>query len=172
MTEPEPPSWEFSRPNRFTAGAIGEPGSRVFYLQVFAEGVEVDVKCEKQQVVALADQLVKLLADLPEDEAQGGADVEAVAALPPTELAWVVGSISIGVDRSDDRVVVLFEEIVVDEEDGSVSTGPGSLRVHLTASQVRGFAAQAELLASGGRPICRLCGQPIDPSGHACPRLN
>ncbi|MBX3287648.1 MAG: DUF3090 family protein, partial [Actinobacteria bacterium] len=57
-------SWEFDQPGRFTAGAIGDPGRRVFYFQVFAEGAEVAVKCEKQQVVALAEHLVNLLADL------------------------------------------------------------------------------------------------------------
>ena len=38
--------------------------------------------------------------------------------------------------------------------------------------QVRAFASQVEALAATGRPICRLCEQPIDPDGHACPRLN
>ena len=170
MTEPTPSSWEFARPNRFTAGAIGEPGARVFYVQVFADGVEVDVKCEKQQVIALADHLVKLLADLPSGEDVD--EVDPVEALPPAALAWVVGSISIGVDRSEDRIVVLFEEVVIDEEEATATAGTGSLRVHLTAEQVRGFAGQAAALASGSRPTCRLCGQPIDPSGHACPRLN
>lgn len=171
MTESSSPSWEFASPNRFTAGAIGEPGARVFYVQVFAEGVEVDLRCEKQQVIALADHLVKLLADLPSG-AGGEVEAEPVEALPPTALAWVVGSISIGVDRDNDRIVVLLEEVVVDEDEATISTGPGSLRVHLSAEQVRGFAAQAAALASGSRPTCRLCGQPIDPDGHACPRLN
>jgi hypothetical protein len=44
--------------------------------------------------------------------------------------------------------------------------------VHLTRRQVLGFARQAEHLAATGRPLCRLCNQPIDPAGHACPRLN
>ena len=26
-------SWEFDQPGRFTAGAIGDPGRRVFYFQ-------------------------------------------------------------------------------------------------------------------------------------------
>lgn len=170
MSDEPTTSWEFTQPNRFTAGAIGEPGARVFYVQVFADGVEVDVKCEKQQVIALADHLVKLLADLPEP-AGSEPDVPAVEALPPTVLSWVVGSISIGVDRAADRIVVLFEEVFLDDDE-TMAPGPGSLRVHLSPAQVRGFATQVETLASGSRPTCRLCGQPIDPSGHACPRLN
>lgn len=170
MSDDASTSWEFTQPSRFTAGAIGEPGARVFFVQVFADGVEVDLKCEKQQVIALADHLVKLLDDLP---AAAGADaaVAPTDALPPTALAWVVGSISIGVDRAEDRIVVLFEEVFLDDDE-TMAPGPGSLRVHLSPAQVRGFASQVDALASGSRPTCRLCGQPIDPSGHACPRLN
>lgn len=172
MTEQPSPSWELPRPDRFTAGAIGEPGARVFYLQAFADGVEVDVKCEKQQVLALADHLVKLLDDLPGESTGAEPETEPVEALPPTDLAWVVGSISIGVDRANERIVVLLEQVEVDDEAATMTPGPGSLRVHLTPAQVRGFAAQAAALASTSRPTCRLCGQPIDPAGHACPRLN
>ncbi|MEZ5179260.1 MAG: DUF3090 family protein [Acidimicrobiales bacterium] len=164
-------SWEFDQPGRFTAGAIGDPGRRVFYFQVFAEGAEVAVKCEKQQVVALAEHLVNLLADLPGDEA---GTVPAAESLPPSELAWVVGSISIGVDRAESRLVVVLEEALLDDEDDDapLTEDPAHLRVRLTREQVRAYASQVAALAAGGRPLCRLCDQPIDPDGHACPRLN
>ena len=31
---------------------------------------------------------------------------------------------------------------------------------------------QVDALLASSRPLCRLCEAPIDPSGHACPRLN
>ena len=49
---------------------------------------------------------------------------------------------------------------------------PAQLRVRLTPVQVLAFAAQVEALVASSRPLCRLCERPIDPSGHACPRLN
>ena len=158
---------EFDTVGRFAPGAIGEPGHRVFYLQAFADGSEVAVKCEKQQAAALADHLVKLLSDLPEGDA--GPEEPPAEALPPEDLPWVVGSISIGLDRADNRIVVLVEELV-DPEDPEAE--PNRLRVRLTPAQVRAYAAQVEVLLSSSRPLCRLCEQPIDPDGHACPRLN
>jgi uncharacterized repeat protein (TIGR03847 family) len=157
---------ELREVNRFAPGAVGEPGHRVFYLQAFGDGVEVAVKCEKQQAAALAEHLVRLLDDLAPSVEQSAAPAEA---LPPEDLAWVVGTISIGVDRSEDRVVVLIEELV-DPEDPAAE--PSRLRLHLTPHQVRAFAAEVEVLLAGSRPLCRLCDQPIDPEGHACPRLN
>lgn len=158
-------SHHFDEPGRFAVGAMGEPGHRVFYLQAFGDGTEVAVKCEKLQALALAEGLVRLLDDLP------GTDAEVVPAeaLPPTELLWPVGSISIGVDRSDERLVVVLEEIV-DPEEPAVE--PAKIRVRLTRDQVRSFAGAAKALVAQSRPLCRLCERPIDPDGHACPRLN
>ncbi len=158
-------SYELDDPGRFTVGAMGEPGHRVFYLQAFGDGTEVAVKCEKQQALALAEGLTRLLDDLP------GIDAEVAPAesLPPTELLWPVGSISIGVDRSDDRLVVLLEEIVDPEEPAA---DPAKVRVRLTREQVRAFSGAAQMLLARSRPLCRLCERPIDPDGHACPRLN
>ena len=85
----------------------------------------------------------------------------------------MVGSISIGVDRARERIVAMFEELVIDPDDPEVlERSPAKLMVHLTREQVLGFAGQAELLASSSRPVCRLCELPMDPQGHVCPRLN
>jgi uncharacterized repeat protein (TIGR03847 family) len=163
-------SYDFREPGRFTAGAIGEPGRRVFYFQVFAEGTEVAVKCEKQQAQALAEHLVKLLADLPDS---GSTEVAAAEALPPTELQWAVGSISLGVDHDEQRLLVMLEELLdPGEDDEPLPDEPAQLRVRLTADQVHADAAQVDALLATSRPLCRLCDAPIDPSGHACPRLN
>jgi uncharacterized repeat protein (TIGR03847 family) len=164
------------QPYHFTVGAIGEPGSREFYFQAIDHESRVEVKCEKQQAVALAEHLTRLLSDLPEapGEALDPTAVEPTEAIDPGSLEFVVGSISIGVDRNTDRIVVLFDELVLDDEedDAPPAPTPRRLMVHLDREQVLGFAREAENLASTGRPLCRLCNQPIDPSGHACPRLN
>lgn len=163
-------SYDFRAPGRFTVGALGEPGRRVFYFQAFADGAEVAVKCEKQQAQALAEHLVKLLEDLPATPQQAVAPAEA---LPPADLVWAVGSISLGLDLADERVVVMLEEMPDPEDDEADHLAdPAQLRVRLTPAQVLAYAAQVEALVATSRPLCRLCERPIDPSGHACPRLN
>lgn len=68
----------------------------------------------------------------------------------------------------------MLEELVDpdDTDGGGDPEHPAQLRVHLTPHQVQAFAAQVLALLATSRPICRLCEHPIDPSGHACPRLN
>jgi uncharacterized repeat protein (TIGR03847 family) len=161
-------SWDLPTPGRFTVGAIGEPGARLFYFQAFAPDLEVAVKCEKQQALALAEHLDRLLGEL---EGPPPPAMPAAEALPPGELAWIVGSISLGLDREANRIVVVLEQFPEDDEDAQ-DLDVAELRVHLTGDQVRAYVAQVEQLQTASRPLCRLCDQPIDPTGHACPRLN
>ena len=103
------PSFDVADPIVFTAGTVGPPGKRVFYLQAQGDGVVVTLKCEKQQVGALADYLAGLLADLPT------VDQEAVPTLldlvEPIVPEWSVGTLAVAWDDSNDRMVLVAEEL-------------------------------------------------------------
>jgi uncharacterized repeat protein (TIGR03847 family) len=45
-------------------------------------------------------------------------------------------------------------------------------RIYATRPQVRAMAAKGAEAVAAGRPLCPLCDQPMDPSGHRCPRWN
>ena len=169
-------SFEFREVTHFTAGAVGQPGERVFYLQV-GDGVELlTVKLEKQQVEALAKFLRGVLDDLP---AVSG-EAESVPLVAPTEARWTVGQIAVGVDEADSKVVLVIEEVSTEEPDeDEVDDDPilggedlARIQAHIGVAQAASFVVTSDELMSQGRPPCRLCGQPEDPSGHACPRLN
>ena len=53
-----------------------------------------------------------------------------------------------------------------DPEDGYLA------RLYCTAAQARAMASRGSAAVESGRPPCPLCGGPLDPSGHLCPRLN
>lgn len=154
---------EFVDPAGFTTGTVGPPGQRVFFLQALDEGQVTSVRLEKQQVSALAEYLGGLLHDLP-----APTDVPPAPDLvEPVEPKWTVGNIGVAYDNDRDRIVIVAEELVEDEHE------PGdTLRVIVSRAQVRALIDRAAELIAGGRPPCRLCGAPIDPAGHACPRHN
>ena len=52
----------------FTAGTVGPPGQRAFYLQARHGTESVTLRCEKQQVAALGRYLADLLSDLPDPD--------------------------------------------------------------------------------------------------------
>ena len=95
-------SFELGAVEAATAGTIGVPGQRVFYLQFRTRTEVVTLRLEKQQVGALAEYLGELLADLPSPE-----DVPDPATLEleePVDPAWVVGSMGLASDAEHDIV--------------------------------------------------------------------
>jgi uncharacterized repeat protein (TIGR03847 family) len=177
----------FDTPDRFVAGTVGEPGNRTFFLQA-RDGTRItSVALEKIQVAALAQRLTELLDELERREISGAdADQPLDNAIPvldePINEAFRVGTLSMGWDTQDDLVLLEARELVpVDEDeedeeeeafDDESEDGPDFLRVRLTTLAARTFVAQALRLISAGRPPCPLCGQPLDPQGHLCPRRN
>jgi uncharacterized repeat protein (TIGR03847 family) len=158
--------FDLRQPERFTAGTIGEPGARVFYLQVVEGASVVSLRLEKQQVAALAQYLSSFLADLPVvPDTELPTDMDLVSPVVPE---WVVGTLSVAYDDAEDRIILQADELV-DEEAGEEGS---HARFHLTRAQVVAYCNRAEELVASGRPPCPICGQPMDPEGHVCPRSN
>ena len=161
-------SFEFDDPEVFTAGTVGPPGQRVFYLQARQGAVLATLKAEKEQVRALAEYLGRLLAERP-----AAPDEDDLALVEPFTPAWVVGSIGVGYDQAADRVMIEVEELVEEEEnEGAASRETGAARVRLSRSQAAAFVKRAAALIEAGRAPCPICGRPINPAGHVCPRSN
>ncbi len=165
-------SYDLPSPDVFTAGAIGPPGQRVFYLQIRDDDLSVTIRCEKQQVAALAEYFGGLLEDLePVPYGVATADLELV---PPLDAIWTVGAIGVAYDESGDRIVVVLEEVTEpdDDEPNDATAATATVKVHLSRAQVAAFVRHSRVLVAAGRPTCRFCGLPIDPDGHPCPRMN
>ena len=165
--------FELDDVDAFTAGAIGRPGQRVFYLQARADGRRVTIKCEKQQAGALGQYLDRLLEDLPTPD---GAPIDAALELmTPLDAVFVLGPIGLGYDTDLDRFVIVLEEVVPVDDDGEPlveAEDRGKVRFRITRSQARAFARKADEVVAAGRASCVFCGQPMDPDGHPCPRMN
>jgi uncharacterized repeat protein (TIGR03847 family) len=140
----------------------------------------VSIKCEKQQVAALAEYLRGMLADMPDTGT--AVDTTSASLVNPVEQDFVLGSVGLGVDRPNMRMVVQLEEMVlVDEDDEDIfdlldedeeDDDSTVVRVMLTPSQARAFCDTADLFINAGRAICKWCSAPVDPAGHACPKFN
>ena len=105
----------------FTAGAVGPPGQRVFYLQARDRTELVAWKCEKQQVAALGEYLQRMLADLPQPDAVP--DEAPSSSSSRSSAQWPVGSLGVAYDEDDDRIVVVADELVETDEEGDPAPG-------------------------------------------------
>jgi uncharacterized repeat protein (TIGR03847 family) len=183
----------FEPPERFVAGTVGEPGDRTFFLQARGGGRVVSVALEKVQVSLLAEKLEELLTeanrrfgvDLPEVPVLSAHDNEPLDT--PVDEEFRVGTLGLAFDVDTSTVVI--EAIEAGEADAEVDLGADDedavtddddepdddldrLRVRLTPEATRAFIDRARRVVAAGRPPCPLCGQPLDPAGHLCPRHN
>ena len=164
------PATVFDPPERFVAGTVGPPGGRTFFLQASGEGRLVSVSLEKVQVSVLADRVNDLLdthAEGTATEPLGGGDSEPLAT--PIEDEFRVDTLALAWDTERSVVVIECHDTDPEEaEEDAVQT----LRVVLSPPAARAFARRCTAVVSAGRPSCPFCGQPLDPTGHICPRAN
>lgn len=164
----------FDEPDRFVAGTVGQPGDRTFFLQARKGSALVSVGIEKVQVAALAARLDDLLDAVDAPATDTGADQHPLE--EPVVEVFRVGAMALAWDPDHETIVI---EAQTPTEDGDyielpddAEDGPDLLRVRLAPTEARGFVHRAEALVSAGRPACPFCGQPLEPSGHFCPRGN
>jgi uncharacterized repeat protein (TIGR03847 family) len=174
--------------DRITAGAVGPPGERVFYLQGRQDDRLVTVVVEKQQVELLSASLVEILARTGKETGEGPGEEE-MDLEDPLLPEWRAGRLSIGYDEARDLVLLECEEYVEgsedeDDEDDEEEDDedaedeelegpePGRIRFWASRDQALALARHGAAVAAAGRPRCELCGNPIGPEGHVCPALN
>ena len=181
---------EFDDPDRFATGTVGEPGDRTFFLQAVQGMRMASVALEKAQVGILADRLLKVVDEL---ERRGLAALDAGAEADderpldePLVEGFRVGTLMISWDEEIDRLVVEARSMFPDEEEAGAASvvededeipdeapiGPDVMRVRLTPTMARRFARRAVRVVAAGRPPCPFCGEPLDRTGHLCPRRN
>ncbi|QGF24881.1 DUF3090 family protein [Raineyella fluvialis] len=176
----------YDHPDRFVAGTVGEPGDRMFFLQVREADRLSSLVCEKQQVEVLANQIAHLLdevsarslsgIEIPPPVA-GAADTRPLDA--PISEDFRIGPMSLAWDSRHDKVVLeLFSDDVeeaitaVGEIDTDALEEGVVCIIGLTPADARQFVARAQAVVAAGRPVCPFCRQPMDPDGHVCPRSN
>ncbi len=162
---------ELDEITRLTAVAMGVPGKRTFFLILEQKGEWIRAWLEKELLEALALAIDQLLSTLAREnlyyptEAEPEAEADtAPAGLPAAELE--VDQIALGYDQ--ERATLNLAVHAPGPQDSEWS----ELLCRITPAQLKTFGAQAREICAAGRPRCPLCGGPIDPDGHVCPKSN
>lgn len=159
-------SFDFLELDFLTVGTLGPRGQREFFLQARSEGRLLSLKVEKQQVAALAEYLDRVLKELPEGET--GEPPSDLDLREPVVVEWTVASLAIAYAQELDRIVVVAESFVENEDDE-----PFQARFFLQRGDVSGLIGRARTVVAAGRPPCLYCGQPLETrNGDWCPCRN
>lgn len=175
---------EFNWPDRAVIGTIGLPGARTFYLQVRSGRQLVSVALEKEQSALLAEKIDEILDQLLTVD---GNPFSVPRNTPPelvdndqletVEEEFRTGTMSLGWDPTTAQIVIeayplpdleadadADDSVDLLDEDGADE----KLLLRMPVGTARAFAKRTREVVGAGRPLCPLCGQPIDPDGHIC----
>jgi len=175
---------EFAWPDRVVVGTIGLPGARTFYLQVREGQQVVSVALEKQQSAVLAEKIDEILDELitvagNPFSVPTGTPIELVDndPLEAVQEQFRTGAMSLGWDPTTAQIVIEAHPLSYDDPDADdndeslredVADEPEMLRVRMPVGTARAFTKRTREIVGAGRPICPLCGYPMDADGHIC----
>jgi uncharacterized repeat protein (TIGR03847 family) len=153
--------------NRIEAEAFGEPGQRTFRLLTANETDLAALWMEKQQLALLGNAILEQLNRVKSlRSAEAATPDRARAFTGDASLEFRVAQMALGFD--DRKGLFLLLAYATDDVDEARPT----FSCQATPDQLRELAEQIEQVVAAGRPLCPLCGEPIDKTGHHCIRSN
>jgi uncharacterized repeat protein (TIGR03847 family) len=172
----------------FIAGAVGEPGSREFFLQFQSVNGTNSVRLEKAQLIALVERFEELLREVKRskladiNELTEPVEVSEGELVFPIQEDFIAGVMGITWEQDLGLISLEVQELSeleefrdlvgIDVDTDIHDFPPEILQSVLRIDQVRSFIKQAQQIITAGREPCIFCGLPIDKSGHLCPRAN
>lgn len=157
-----------------TIDAIGQPGARTFYIQarqaektttVIVEKIQVQTLCvgAEQFLIEIGQKFPDLAPTVEEY------DEEKMHLVLPIDPIFRAGEIGLSYDSDEDKAIIIIREVLTDQQS---EEDMQEIHFWCTRSQLAAASRWGIEIASRGRPICPQCGEPMDPSGHLCPKKN
>ncbi len=137
-----------------TAGAVGKPGQRTFFIQA-EKGLErVTLVCEKEQVQALADAVDEMVTNLEQEFGLARHENlkvdENAMQVKEEEPLFRVGAMGLGYDANRDKILLVAQEALAEEEEGR---DPREVRLFATRDQMQIVSQYArEVIGKGRNP--------------------
>ena len=184
--------YDFDPVDSASAGALGEPGKRTFMIQGRKQDALIGILVEKQQIELLANQSIEFLdslsSEFPEEEVATPQDFEIAGTVEPIEPLFRAQSMGLIFDPDSQLITLELRELPFEEESETENefmvAQPGFrippearqdervVRLTMTRTQLRAMAVRGSESVNAGREPCPLCQNPMDVTGHICPRLN
>ena len=163
------PVHEFGSALSIDAEAIGQPGQRTFRLRVLSSYGAAWVWMEKEQLAGIGSWLVDTVEKLDVASPSGEPDVEPQPFPDQVDVELRAGQLALG--YVEDRDVFAIQVYDLENAPGEANARP-QFRCFLGRGQARVLGRKIGEVIAGGRKQCPMCGEPMDPAGHTCPRSN
>ena len=165
---PQPVKYVLGVLSGIQAEGFGQPGQRTFRLALQAGEARCVVWLEKEQLFRLGTYLQDMVHSLSEEErhrpSQPG---EPEWSGSSADLDFKAGQLLLSHDGTANAFYCQAHQL----EEAELPE-PASVSFWFTVNQAEKLADEALQICAAGRPRCFLCGLPINPEGHVCPRSN
>ena len=170
--ESSPVKYPLGSLSSIEAKTFGEPGQRTFHLALEAGPASCIVWLEKEQLFQLGIHLQEAVQRLSSEEREGRSQSAEEPWLgDQLSLDFKAGQMSLEyVTDSNSFKLAAYE--IEDPESEEPSEEGSSVSFWINIDQAGNLAEEALRICAAGRPRCFLCGLPINPEGHVCPRSN
>ncbi len=160
--------------SRVEAVTFGQPGGRTFRMDLNSGAAFCSLWLEKEQLFQLGVYLRDYVAGLSaEEKARESTPQEPAWTGGEATIDFKAGQMFLSHDRETNSFYMQAHERETDEEGEERSSEEAeSVSFWITLNQASELAEESLRICAAGRPICFLCGQPINPDGHVCPRAN
>jgi uncharacterized repeat protein (TIGR03847 family) len=151
------------------AEAIGEPGQRTFRVRARAGTHHAALWMEKEQLAALGRAISRLLAERSKERASSPPSRVSVGVFPERpDIELHVVRLGLDFEEEDEHVVVL-----ADDREALEQGDTPAFRMEISREHARALVTQIAEAVAAGRPLCPLCGRPLEGDGpHFCPGSN
>jgi uncharacterized repeat protein (TIGR03847 family) len=164
-------NYEFEEPGLLSPIAVGVPGKRTFFLVIGEKEDWIRLWLEKEHLEALSIAVDEFLINISQDLPQLPDEPDTPPANDDTPSGFPSGEYEIdqiGIGYDQEKVVIEFLVHALGPQDLD------GIPVHcwINPGILQRLGNQSRKICAAGRPRCKLCGQPIDPTGHDCPMQN
>jgi uncharacterized repeat protein (TIGR03847 family) len=163
------PVHEFGSAISIDAEAIGQPGQRRFRLRVLSSYGNAAIWMEKEQLASIGTWLNEVVGRLDTDKPTAEPDVEPLPFPDQVDLDLRAGQLALGYVEDRDTFAIQAYDL---QNNPDPSNPRPVFRCFLSRGQSRVLSRKIATVVAAGRPLCPLCGEPMDPGGHVCPRAN
>jgi len=172
--EPKPVKYPLGTLSRIEARSVGEPGHRTFNLVLESAGASCSVGLEKEQLFQLGVYLQEVIQPLSTEEKEHlGEPVDSQWSGEGAPVEFKAGEVMMSYSPAGHAFYLLaYERVDAERGEAEPEEGLASVSFWISVAQAEALAQEALRICAAGRPRCFLCGLPVNPEGHVCPRSN
>ncbi|MQG00486.1 MAG: DUF3090 family protein [SAR202 cluster bacterium] len=156
--------YDIGTPQALNIDAFGFPGERTFRIFLECSGSSISLWLEKQQLFELAMAISRILEVVKDNQTVDISLEENLEPIDkiPVEVEFTVGRLSLAHNPASNLFIIEAYNISDNVDDEA------NITFHISKSKLQDISTEAFKICASGRPICSLCGEPMDLELHIC----